>query len=247
MKTHLLPFLFATLWACGLTACSEDDGNEDMVGEGDLIVTVYGEDFIEEGIPAQEMGDAWAVTFDRFEVTVEQVVVGGVTVSTTDTLDLSVATNGAGHTLANALISAGDHKDASFSITRVEMVGSGTKDGITKTFDWTFDEATLYTACETTTTVTEAGEATFQITVHADHFFYDSLVAEEPQVLFQALADADQDNDGELTQAELEVTDIGGYDPGSAGDVNDLWTWLIAQSRTLGHVDGEGHCDAQPK
>ncbi len=46
-----------------------------------------------------------------------------------------------------------------------------------------------------------------------------------------------------LTRAELEAAGIGAYDPGNA-DVDDLWAWLVAQSATLGHVDGEGHCDA---
>jgi hypothetical protein len=85
--------------------------------------------------------------------------------------------------------------------------------------------------------------AIFQITVHADHLFYDSLVSEEPQLLFQPLADADADQDGDITTEELGATDIGAYDPGNE-DLDDLWSFLMAQSRTLGHVDGEGHCQA---
>ena len=130
------------------------------------------------------------------------------------------------------------------ALSRAEVSGSATKDGTTKTFDWVFDGVTRYSACETTTVVPEDGAATFEITVHADHFFFDSLVADEPQVLFQALADADTDGDGVIAPDELEATDIGSYDPGSAGAVNNLWSWLVAQSQNLGHVDGEGHCDA---
>ena len=47
------------------------------------------------------------------------------------------------------------------------------------------------------------------------------------------------------TSAELEAADIGSYDPGSDAAGNNLWSWLVAQGRTLGHVDGEGHCDAR--
>ena len=115
---------------------------------------------------------------------------------------------------------------------------------MTKNFDWVFDEEVHYTECETTTSVTEGAASTFQITVHADHYFYDSLVSEDPILVFQGLADADADADGEITRAELEAADIGGLDPGSDGSVDDLWSWLVAQNATLGHVDGEGHCDA---
>ena len=142
----------------------------------------------------------------------------------------------------------GDHTGASFTITRVEVEGTATKGADTKSFSWVFDEPTRYVECETTTAVSDGGSATFQITVHADHLLYDSLVSEEPQVLFQALADADADADadGNITQAELAATDIGAYDPGSEDGVDDLWAWLVAQTRTLGHVDGEGHCRATP-
>ena len=239
MSQRILHIFFLTWWAVGLSACGDD------AGEGNVTVAVYGEDFIELGIPADEMADGWSVTFDRFVVSVGEVIVGGVEMPPADPVDISVETEGAGHPVASAAVPAGDHTDSSFAITRVELSGSATKDGTTKTFDWVFDQATHYSGCETTTGVSDGGSATFQITVHADHFFYDSLVLEEPQVVFQALADADADDDGAITRAELEASDIGSYDPGSAGDVNDLWTWLIAQSRTLGHVDGEGHCDSQ--
>lgn len=230
--------LLVTLWI-GLAGCGDEAD-----GAGEVRVTVYGEDFIEQGIPADEMADGWAVTFDRFVVSVEDVVIGGVTMPAADPIDITPATAGEGHPIARASVPAGAHAGSSFALTRVEVTGSGTKDGVTKTFAWTFDGATRYSACETTTEVVEGGSATFQITVHADHFFYDSLVADEPQVVFQALADADADADGTISPAELEATDIGSYDPGSGGGVDDLWAWLVAQSQSLGHVDGEGHCDA---
>ncbi len=213
-------------------------------GEGDVVVRVYGEDFIEQGIPAEAMSDGWAVTFDRFTVTADDIIVGGERRPAADAIDISGATNGAGHLLTEASVPAGSYTDPSFEITRVEVVGSAVRGDVTKTFDWTFTQATHYTGCETTTDVPAGGEATFQLTVHADHLFYDSLVAQDPALAFQALADADADGDEAITRAELEAADIGSYDPGSAADIDNLWGWLVAQTGTLGHVDGEGHCDA---
>lgn len=212
-------------------------------GEGMVAVTAYGEAFIEEGIPAADVDDGWAIQFDRFVVTVKDIQVAGVAVPDASPVDLSVATSGAGHPLGSVSAPEGDHKNASFTITRIEIQGSGSKSGTTKTFSWTFDQPTRYTKCDTTTSVPDGGTGTFQITVHADHLFYNSLVSEEPSILFQAIADADANADGAVTQAELAATSVGAYDPGNE-DIDDLWTWLVAQTRTLGHVDGEGHCDA---
>lgn len=220
-----------------LSACGTD-------GEGTVTVTAYGESFIEDGIPAAEVGDGWAVDFSRFEVSISDVTVSGERVEVPTSIDLAVSSSGAGHELGSALVGAGELADAGFTIAKVEIVGTATKAATTKSFTWVFDQPTRYEECETTTSVTDGGSATFQITVHADHLLYDSLVSSEPQVLFLALADADTDNDGVISQAELTATDIGAYDPGSEDGVDNLWAWLTALTRTLGHVDGEGHCRA---
>lgn len=237
MKRHPFPILALVGLTLGISGCSDD-------GEGDVTVNVYGEDFIEQGIPAEEMSDDWSVSFDRFVVTIDEVMVGGVEMPPADPVDISVPTDGSGHPIANAIVPTGTHSEPSFAIARVDLSGSATRAGVTKTFDWVFDQEIHYSACETTTEVSDGGSATFQITVHADHFFYDSLVAEEPELAFEALANADTDNDGDIARAELEAADIGSYDPGSDGAVDNLWAWLVAQNRTLGHVDGEGHCDS---
>ena len=234
---HLLTLV---LCSAGLSCCEGD-----VEGEGEVTVTLYGEDFIEVGISPAEMADGWSVTFDRFQVTVDEVRVGGVELPAAAPTDISAETGGAGHIITSAVVPAGEHSGSSFTITQVALSGSASRDGVVKTFDWRFEERTRYSACETVTVVRDGGAAIFQITVHADHFFYDSLVAAEPQVRFQALADADLDGDGAISRAELESTDIGAYDAGSDGAAEQLWAWLVAQSRTLGHVDGEGHCDAQ--
>ena len=227
----------------GVMGCSDED-EPGGGGQGSVSVTAYGEAFIEEGIPASELADGWAISFDTFTVSVSDVVIGGKTMPASDPVELTAASNGQGKVLATALVPAGEHTGSSFVISRVVLSGEATKDGVTKTFAWTFDQSTHYGACSTTTSVVNAQAATFQITVHADHLFYDSLVSEEPDLRFQAFADADTDGDHAITQAELEAAGVGAYDVGSAGDVTSLWGFLVAQSRTLGHVDGEGHCEA---
>ncbi len=220
-----------------LASCADD-------GRGVVEVVAYGESFIEDGIPETEVADGWSVTFSRFEVGITDVVVAGRSVGVPATVDLAVGSSGAGHLLGSVEVPAGSHSGSSFTLTRVEVDGSATNGAETRTFSWVFDRAVHFDDCESTTVVGDGRTATFQITIHADHLLYDSLVAAEPMVLFQAIADADLDDDGVITQAELAATDIGSYDPGSAGGIDDLWAWLTAQVSTLGHVDGEGHCHA---
>lgn len=225
------------LISCGLIHCNNDPE------DGQVDVRVYGEEFIEEGIPAAEMADGWAVNFERFDVVVEDVRIAEVSTSAPSPIDLSKPSEGNGHMYATLTVPGGSHKASSFTITSAKVVGSASKDGVTKTFDWTIAAPTRYTGCEATTVVEESKTATFQVTVHADHLFYDSLVSEEPDVRFQALADADKDADNVISQAELMSATIGAYDPGSDNNITNLWSWLEAQSSTLGHVNGEGHCD----
>ncbi|MBC7793727.1 MAG: hypothetical protein H7Z43_08460, partial [Clostridia bacterium] len=58
-----------------LSACGDDDGR------GTVVVTAYGESFIEDGISADEVADGWAVSFSRFEVALRDVAVAGATIS----------------------------------------------------------------------------------------------------------------------------------------------------------------------
>lgn len=215
-------------------------------GEGTIRVTAWGESYIEDGIPASAVDDGWAVTFERFAVSLRDVTMAGQPVSTPATIELAAPSSGQGHPVGSATVPAGDHTAAIFTVTQLSIRGQATKGATTKTFDWVLEPATRYDECEATTSVPSGGEATFQITVHADHLLYDSLASNTPRVLFQPLADADTNGDGVITRPELAATDIGAYDPGSGGGINDLWTWLTALSQTVGHVNGEGHCHSTP-
>jgi hypothetical protein len=210
-------------------------------GEGEVEVRVWGEAFIEEGIPAAEVTDGWAIQFQRFEVELREVSIAGVSVEDPGLLDISEPSEGRGQLVGRARVEAGEHDDAAFTIAAVQIEGMAEKAGVTKSFAWTFDTPVDYSACETSTEVPRDGVGELQITVHADHLFYDSLVSEAPALRFDPIAAADVDGDGEVTMDELGATDIGAYDPGNL-PIDDLWSFLAAQAQTMGHVDGEGHC-----
>jgi len=233
--------LSALVLSTGLLAFSGCTGGD--AGEGTVAVNTYGEAFIEEGIPAEEVTDGWAVTFDRFEVTLSGITIGDQTLEGPYKVDVSGATDGAGHSVGELTLPAGEYSGQDFEIERVELSGVASKDGVEKNFAWTFDAPVHYMDCEANTVVEDGGNASFQITIHADHYLYDSLVSEDPSLVFQGIADADADDDGTITKEELEAAGIGALDPGNE-EVTNMWQWLVAQNATLGHVDGEGHCDA---
>ncbi|NUN13836.1 MAG: hypothetical protein HUU55_09395 [Myxococcales bacterium] len=229
-------FLVAALLV-GLMGCESEENTQ----SGPLRMSIYGEDFIEVGIPAEEMSDGWAVTFDKFEVTLAEAKIAGLVKDGPLTFDLAEASNGEGQDVLSGVVVAREHNDAEYTIIKVYTEGSATKDNVTKTFQWTFDLFFHYSECETGVHVVPETESTFQITIHGDHLFYDSLVSEEPSLVFQPFADADTDADNTITQEELEAAGIGGLDPGNA-DPQNLWDWLNLQVPTVGHANGESHC-----
>jgi hypothetical protein len=125
--------------------------------------------------------------------------------------------------------------------------GTAIRDDQTKAFSWSFDTDTTYFDCQTGQVVPDDGEATSQITIHADHLFYDDLESPEPDIAFDLVASADADADGVVTAEELRGVDITAHERYQVGsrDIDDLWTFIQAQTATLGHIDGEGHCETR--
>ncbi|HEY0133270.1 MAG TPA: hypothetical protein VGB85_04295, partial [Nannocystis sp.] len=124
--------------------------------------------------------------------------------------------------------------------------GQATRDDVAVRFAWGFTTTTRYTACESQALVDNLHAPKIELTIHGDHLFYDDLFASEPKVSFDLIASADADGDGEVTQAELTAVDLrplANYQVGSTGIV-DLWHFIEHQTTTLGHIDGEGHCEA---
>jgi len=104
--------------------------------------------------------------------------------------------------------------------------------------------------------VRDNAQNTAQITVHLDHLFFDSYVAEEPALRFDAMA-AVAPQDGPLRLDDLakqnnlsDLKDRDGhslglaYDPGSDFKPvpKDLAQYVTAAATTTGHWNGEGHC-----
>ena len=120
----------------------------------------------------------------------------------------------------------------------VHVEGTATSpNGVRKTFNWSFAPATLFQGCHGIqdgkdvegVLVTNGGNQEVELTVHGDHFFYDDLQSEEAVPRFQALADADTNDDGDITLAELDQVplytipiDKGTYGTGALGNVNTL-------------------------
>ena len=259
-----------------LTACEP--------AESELQVRVYGEAFIEEGIPADVFADGWALRFDRFLVSPGEARVSAPasagTIAGSEPLQVSALprpSTGAGQLVASAMVPVGAYREAAYQIApyveydlsygdefvesdataedrelmktggfSVYVAGAATKGAVTKTFAWGFATRTSYSACEADVEVEGPDPDSVEITVHGDHLFYDDLFAEEPNVAFDLVAGADVDGDGAVTRAELEAVDLrplANYQVGSTGIV-DLWRFIEHQTTTLGHINGEGHCQS---
>jgi hypothetical protein len=255
----------ALLTALTLVACG---GGE----PGTVEITIYGEAFIEEGIPAAEVSDGWAVTFDKFLVSVGDVTAAAghgdpaIDDPTYRVFDLAIASGGAGHPVvagdagpghydhvgyviahsADAVAGNADPADVAALVAggyAIRIIGSATDGTVTKTFDWAFAVDVLYDHCHSEAHVDGTDER-IELTIHGDHLLYDDLTVAEPDLAFAIIAGADADDDGVITQAELAAVDISAqarYQTGT--DIDDLWSYLEAAMATLGHIDGEGHCD----
>jgi hypothetical protein len=240
-----------------------------------LEVRVYGEAYIEEGLPADIFVDGWSLRYEKFLVSVGGVAVAqqgsapGLEVTEFQVFDLTRGSDGAGQVVASELVSLGRYDDTRFTIApdpaatagnatdadlklmldggySVYVAGTATKGEDSKRFAWGFATHTDYSACESLADVRGGQPGVVQLTIHGDHLVYDDLYSETPNVSFELIAAADTDGDGEVTQAELLAVDLrplANYQVGST-DIVDLWHFIEHLTTTLGHIDGEGHCEA---
>jgi len=138
----------------------------------------------------------------------------------------------------------------------VYLEGSAENGSETIHFAWGFTLATKYENCRAEVdgveregiVVNDGGSQDIELTIHGDHPFYDRLQASpDPSVTtslrFQALAEADEDGDGELTLEELDAKplDVTLYDP-SGLDATTHGDFVRELVRTIGHFRGEGEC-----
>lgn len=253
------------------TACGDNIGGS---LPGTLDIQIYGEAFIEDGIPADVFADGWSLRFDRFLVSVGEVsatAAGSDAPALADDtyriFDLSRSSGGSGFLVLSGEVPGGAYDDIAYRIAgsreavagnaeaadvalmnengyAIYVEGEATRGDESRTFAWGFTTATTYRRCRSVAAI-DGNDASSVLTIHADHLFYDDLVSEEPGVRFDAIAAADGDQDGDITADELSAVDITGFERYQVGsfDVTDLWTFVDHQTSTVGHIDGEGHCE----
>lgn len=271
-RTGALP-LILSLVAAG---CGDDPGT--------IVATTYGEVFVEEGIPASEFSDGWAVTFDKFLVSVGDIKaqaghhVPEVGFDDYFIVDLARSSSGEGWPLGSFAAPAGTYDHFGYRIApsadatsvnltadadaadlkqrghSIRVVGSATKGDVTKAFDWSFALAISHAHCDLELAI-DGDDGVMQATIHADHLFYDDAVSAEPELAFDLIASADgaagAGPDDVITLNELDNVDIrtqSRYQVGSlraldGSEITNLRQYLELQVGTIGHINGEGHCD----
>ncbi|MBW2736094.1 MAG: hypothetical protein JRH20_27225 [Deltaproteobacteria bacterium] len=270
-------WVFALLGIFAWAGCGTDEEPKEAVEQGSLSISIYGEEFIEDRIPAWVFDDGWEVHFQKFLLHLGRVSALHETSSEVSfgadqgwTFDLTASTDGAGQVVHQAPTAVGRYPRVDYEITPALSTSSGgnaTSDDRAlmldngysvyvvaeakhatqpaKHFSWGFSTTTRYSECESLAEVTKVGTGSTQLTIHADHLFLDDLVSPEAGFLFDLIAAADADNDGDVTMAELEVQSIIGqerYGVGNHTEVENLAQFIGHLVGTVGHIDGEGHC-----
>jgi hypothetical protein len=241
-------FLFVFLCACN--------------GTGSVTFTTWGEEYIEQGIPRDSEAltgfvDGWSLKYSKFIVRIEEISVAkktgeqGPVQSEAKTIDLTQP--GPVDLVTFTRLEAGKWDHVSYAITSLEVAGTATQEAQTKTFAWTFAQNTLFDHCTNAdfgegVTIPNGATETVQLTVHGDHLWYDDLQSDTAKLRFQAIADADANDDGAITLEELAAVrltrfPVGEYNTGGAGQVKTLRDFIEVLTRTIGHYRGEGECE----
>jgi hypothetical protein len=145
-------------------------------GEGPLGLTTWGEDFIEEGLPADAFADGWSVTFSKFLVVVQEARIADADGAVALELDGAVVNDlvqPGPFTLATAeAVPARRYNDVSVVLApaadatagsaaaidvalmvdnglSVHVEGSASRGADTATFSWSFTTATRFSGCQT--------------------------------------------------------------------------------------------------
>lgn len=238
--------------------------------QSEIDLSVYGEAFVEEGIPEAEVSDGWRVEFDEFIVAITDVRIDGddaVGLDGTWVFDLARPSDGAGHHLASVPAMRGEYGSLEyrFAAPTGEVQGNATDAQVARAIETGAALLVEATATRGDRTVhlswafpldqghrceldLEAGrqDARAEITIHADHLLLDDL-AVDPAVAVSLIADADRDGDGVVTTSELAAVDItteARYQTGGL-DIENLHRYIGHLALTMGHVNGEGDCQPQ--
>lgn len=268
----------ALLGGCG------DDGTSSG-GEGTVTFTTWGEEYVEDEIPAEAFADGYSVTYSKFLVVIGNIVIAdesGAEAARHDGFFLVDHTSPGTKELvqlegleakAYTLVS---YETSPAAAADIEPIGAASESDVelmasegyhvyvegtlsngtdSKTFAWGFGEPTRLEECEgeidgrltSGVIVTNGGNDVVELTIHGDHFFYDDLQSPDAVVRGEAIFDADADDDGEITLAELADVSLvelpaDQYGTGGVDGVNDLRAFVSFLSRTIGHYRGEGEC-----
>ncbi len=217
---------------------------------GQWAAELWGEEYAVDGIPAAEFEDGCSAAFTTFEAGVTEAALldaGGDAVASLGA-DRFELTQGPPLSMGEAEVPMGNYDTARFALgpqdgPSLAVVGTLSCGEDTVALDWTFETERTYLCALDGLDVGQGGLT--QLTIHADHLFYDALEDPEAGLRGQAIVDADSDGDGAVSAEELSAVDLPtlGYSVGQQSEVLDLWAFLQAQTRSVGHVDGEGHCE----
>jgi hypothetical protein len=100
--------------------------------------------------------------------------------------------------------------------------------------------------------VAENTTTSVNVSIHGDHLFFDSFPT-GPEIVdrrAQWIANADLDQDGMATQEDLKAialedlfpSNLYSYEGAPFIELATAFDWLVAQSHTQPHFQGEGHC-----
>lgn len=275
--------------AGSVSACGSSDPTGSG-GEGQVSFTTWGEEYIEEGIPADPgdhsgFVDGWSVKYEKFLVNFQNIIVadsGGKAAATfkgSKLFDNTVPGVKTIVDLPNVAAKAWDRVSYEIAPVTTEtelgpsvseadksmMLAGGysvyvqataTKGTEQKRYAWGFALGTRYNEChseqdgkdEAGIVVTNNSRIEVQLTTHGDHLYYDRLQASpDPAVVtslrFDPIAQADKDDDREITLDELNATvlDVRLYDR-SGLPASTLGGFVTSLARTIGHFRGEGEC-----
>jgi hypothetical protein len=161
-------------WAAALGLCAAMTGCGDG-GTGAVEVTTWGEQYIEDAIPASELADGWTVTFDAFLIVLADVTIadreGTIAASMDGSKLFDHKTKGVKPVVRFEGLEAKAWDRVSFRTrpadgatelegateadkelllsegAAVHVEGRATKGDVTKTFRWSFGQTTLYAEC----------------------------------------------------------------------------------------------------
>lgn len=146
----------------------------------------------------------------------------------------------------------------------IYVEATATKGELTRRIEWAFDLDVGHSRCEGADgtdgiIVATGAQNEVQITTHWDHLFFDSLALDDAEMRFEAIAAAGDDVitledlssqrlanlrglDGEPLVDETGAPIV--YDPGSFSLAEPTLRGMVeAVTTTVGHLDGEGHCE----